>query len=169
MEGHIIQNENLIKFMLAGKARFTMIGESHRFTYFILQPKYQGVLCQTQRYVKVADSKRGNDMTYIGLLKFKNGIWNYEFRQPRSIEHIDLPGKFTTDSIEVKSFNHVFYHAVRGRFSDKVQVWNEGLCACCGRPLTTPESMVIGWGPACLKKLRAKEFESETQAQFEAR
>ena len=35
----------------------------------------------------------------------------------------------------------------------KVQVWHEGRCGCCGRPLTVPESIARGIGPVCWDRL----------------
>jgi hypothetical protein len=36
---------------------------------------------------------------------------------------------------------------------DCIQVWHEGRCACCGRPLTVPESIESGFGPICAGRM----------------
>lgn len=161
--GKIIKNEDVLKFFLAGKSKFTLIGESNRFTYYIMCPKDKGVLSQTHRFVKVSDSSRGNDFTYIGFLKLVQGSWKYIFGQPR----VSKPS-FNSTSLEVKAFAYVFNRAQDNLFDPRVEIWHEGKCACCGKALTTPLSMNIGWGPSCLKKLKA-ELAGETQLEYEAR
>ena len=37
---------------------------------------------------------------------------------------------------------------------DNLLVYNEGKCARCGRKLTTPESVVSGFGPECVKLVK---------------
>ena len=33
------------------------------------------------------------------------------------------------------------------------EVWHDGSCSVCGRPLTTPESVGLGIGPVCLERV----------------
>ena len=40
---------------------------------------------------------------------------------------------------------------------DFVEIWHEGKCGKCGRPLTVPSSIENGLGPSCLKKLSKQE------------
>lgn len=46
-----------------------------------------------------------------------------------------------------------------GRFSHGMtpapvaEVWHDGTCALCGRPLTTPESVALGIGPICIERV----------------
>jgi len=168
MEGAILENERIKDFILGGQSHFTVIGDSHRFTYYVMQPKFNGKLSDTRRFVKVMDTRRGNDMTYIGLLKLENGIWNYEFRVPDKIKDLNLVTVFNTSSIEVVAFSYMWNLLKYGSYDPRIEVWHKGLCACCGRPLTTPQSMLIGWGPVCWKRLKEQEV-SETQEVFEAR
>jgi len=161
---HLIKNEDYLKFVLAGKARFTLVGSQNRFTYYVMQPKFEGKPSLTHRFVKVSDASRGNDYTYIGFLKLVNGQWQYRFGAP----NVRTPS-FNPQSLEVIAFRFVFERAVFGIFDPRLEMWNEGKCACCGRPLTTPESIVKGWGRSCLNKLKIKELASETQEEFLAR
>lgn len=149
MEGRKLDDVDIIPFMLAGKSKFTMLGVSNRFTYYIMAPKNKGVKSQTHRFVKVMDTSRGNDFTYIGFLKLVDGRWQYIFAQP----NVKRPS-FNIDSLEVRAFRYVFDRGVNGIYDDRIQVWHEGKCACCGRPLTTPESLVTGWGPVCMRKMK---------------
>ena len=36
--------------------------------------------------------------------------------------------------------------------SPQVEFYHEGKCAACGRPLTTPKSITLGFGPICARK-----------------
>jgi len=36
--------------------------------------------------------------------------------------------------------------------TSQVEVWHEGRCCACNRPLTVPESIASGFGPICLAK-----------------
>lgn len=35
----------------------------------------------------------------------------------------------------------------------QAEVWHDGSCGLCGRPLTTPESVALGIGPVCIDRL----------------
>src|SRR5262245_3567742 len=93
---HIVKQERALDFIIAGKAKFTLVGQTHRFTYYVMQPKFNGKPAEHMRYVKVMDVSRANDLTYIGLLKFRNGTWEYEFRTP----NVATPS-FNKSSLEV--------------------------------------------------------------------
>lgn len=173
---HIVEPTKAFDFMIAGKAKFTLVGNDNRFTYLIMQPKFDKVPSENLRFVKVMDCKRANDMTYIGLLKRgSDGKWSYSFRFPTTIVNAmkanpDFKPTLSADSLEVKALDYavkVYQHAEK-RLTTTLEMWHEGLCACCGRPLTVPEAISIGWGYRCLQKLKKKEA-SETQKEFEAR
>lgn len=44
---------------------------------------------------------------------------------------------------------------------DSVEVWHEGVCACCGRKLTVPESIAAGFGPTCSANIAFRNREPE--------
>ena len=168
---HIVSNDRALDFIVAGNAKFTLIGKENRFTYKVIQPKFEGVKSETMRFVKVMDSKRANDLTYIGLLKLVDGYWEYHFRVPKKILNSSLKPAFNPASPEVVAIDYamkVYQHEAK-KHATSLELWHEGCCACCGRSLTVPETIAIGWGHHCLKKLKAKEFKSETQQEFEAR
>jgi hypothetical protein len=41
---------------------------------------------------------------------------------------------------------------------DFVEVWHEGFCGKCGKRLTVPNSIEIGIGPDCIKKLSKQDI-----------
>lgn len=166
---HLLDPKKAMEFIAAGKAKFTLVGKENRFTYYVMQPKFNKKPAENMRFVKVMDSKRSNDLTYIGLLKFDGKRWNFDFRIPTS-----LPSEFasfTRESLEVKAFKkaiEIYQHPECA--NTPMEIWHEGSCCCCARPLTVPESIVLGWGQVCLKRLRAKLLEGkETHEEFLAR
>lgn len=46
---------------------------------------------------------------------------------------------------------------------NKVQVFNEGRCACCGRTLTDPESIMLGYGSECYSRINPKQISRHEQ------
>lgn len=82
-----------------------------------------------------------SDYTFLGTI-FDNG--KYYHGKKSSI----------SDSAKsAKSFQW-FYSKINNRDSDisMINVYHEGFCARCGRKLTTPESIISGFGPVCINK-----------------
>ena len=58
------------------------------------------------------------------------------------------------DAPSAKTLHWVFGRLARGQvLAPAAEVWHDGTCALCGRPLTTPESVALGIGPVCLERL----------------
>jgi hypothetical protein len=168
---HMLEHERALEFIMAGKARFTIVGSENRFTYYAFQPKFDGKPSLTMRFLKVKDAAHGNDETYIGLLKLCNGMWNYEFRYPKKLSD---PSKayFQPTSKEVIAFSYLLRLLNSKNYDRRIEIWHDGKCGHCGQPLTTPESIQLGLGPVCIRKIKEKEAEmlkSETYEEFLAR
>ena len=44
-------------------------------------------------------------------------------------------------------------HLASGSMPAQLELWHEGQCARCARPLTDPVSIERGFGPECVKRL----------------
>jgi biopolymer transport protein ExbD len=63
-----------------------------------MQPVFDKEKSQVRRIVKVMDTLRGNDYTYIGLLILDGLKWRYEFRVPKKIEGLNLPNNMKAEA-----------------------------------------------------------------------
>lgn len=52
-----------------------------------------------------------------------------------------------------KVFEVVWDRLTKGTLPDCVEIWHEGRCGRCGRPLTDPDSIKSGIGPVCREKM----------------
>lgn len=132
------------KFMLAGRARFTLVSQKtgKRYTY------------------RVAKAKDRDDMFFTSLLVGQNNEQDYEY-----IGFIKA-GSDRTELVAGKkgSPNHPAFKGLSWLLSslersnppampDAVEFWHEGRCARCGRALTDPASIERGFGPECINHI----------------
>lgn len=134
-----VSQENALEFMLGGNALFTVkSGKSGiRYTYKIL-----------------TDRKREGFFRVYWM----NGSDNTkDFRMLGSIDK-SSPSLIPL-SIHVKEINafvaldYIYLNLCVGVFMPTLEIWHEGRCCKCGRPLTVPESIERGIGPECLSKM----------------
>lgn len=124
-------------FVTGGKAIFTVENNNHRhYTYqvkkaratpqntFVEPPHFVFVLTNTNQYV------------YVGMLVEDKVIPTYKSKH-----------KATSDVVKVFNFGIRMIKAKNG--PKGYSVLHEGCCGKCGRPLTDPESIRIGFGPTC--------------------
>lgn len=57
------------------------------------------------------------------------------------------------EDIRQKAFKKIWGWLQLDRIPPKLEIWHEGQCARCGRPLTTPDSIARGFGPECASQL----------------
>lgn len=139
-------------FVLAGKAVFTLkcpagFGEGKpHYTYRVKHKEADGTFPEAWFVSLLTGPDNTRDYTYIGMLLPHSGQV-----QPTK------KSKYTLESMPVKLINRVLYRV----WADQQQaildagfdLHHEGRCACCGRALTTPESILTGIGPVCAAKL----------------
>lgn len=143
---NMLPHARVLAFMTAGRAIFTARGREHRFTFKVKQPKFEGVPAENLRYVYVLT---GPDNTssyqFVGSLVKKLGRWEYRHSAK---SHVG------PDALSVKSFGWIVKRLVADLdLTADVEIWHEGRCGCCGRPLTVPESIESGIGEKCAQKL----------------
>ena len=106
---------------------------------------------------KVKRHKDDKDLYFIRLLVNSDNTKDYRYigcyYADRKILHLAKPwNDVTIESCppSVRALKFLFT-----RMSDPPEqliVYHNGRCACCGRILTTPESIKRGFGPECYKK-----------------
>lgn len=135
-EKEIVDPEVAVKFLLAGSARVTLrsLKTGNRFSYSVTKPEDAGVY-----FVAVLDGPDNvSDYAYIGFIRGEEYVWG----GAKSRVGVDAPSN--------KAFAWTFERLMRGEISPELQIWHEGRCGRCGRVLTTPESIVAGFGPTCI-------------------
>lgn len=125
-------------FVFAGKAVFTLESKvtGKHYTFKVTKAKDRNGL-----YFASLLTGRDNeqDFTYLGLLTI-SGLIRTE------------ASRLKAGSTPVLALNYFMKHI--NNVPKELGVYHEGRCCCCGRPLTTPESIEKGIGPECKKALK---------------
>lgn len=139
MTGKKLNHSDALKFIFAGKSTFTVINTQtdNRFTFYLKLSKTSNLF-----FVKVLSGPE--TYTYIGTCA--NGYFKHSKKSVIS-----------ADAQSVKVFNYILNRLRMNTLQDFVEIWHEGKCGKCGRPLTVPSSIENGLGPSCLKKLSKQE------------
>ncbi len=141
-EGRIENAHDAKTMILAGKANFTLVGQSTRFTYKVEAPsKFKGNRGTGIRFVRVMTGPDNNtSYTYAGFLKNGKLVTGGKAR-------------IKADAQSMQAFAWAWERISRGVMPGNMEVWHSGECAKCGRKLTVPESVGRGIGPVCIGRL----------------
>jgi hypothetical protein len=149
MHSHqMISADDVREFALAGNARLTLVSKrtGTRFTYRIRRPspdKPHFVALLTQ-----PDNENG--YTFLGTIFLpETGVEYATYRHGRN-------SSIAVDAEGARAFEWFFKNLRVNRLSDQLEVWHEGRCGRCGRPLTVPESIINGLGPECIKRVERR-------------
>jgi len=132
--------DNSLKFILAGNALMTFQNKEtgNRYTYKVRSPK----------------NKKG--IHFVSVLYGPDNTTNYTYIgtifSEKDFVHTQKSRVQKTDT-RFKVFDYVFNHLNKKDLSNKIEIYHEGKCGCCGRTLTVPESIEIGLGPHCANKI----------------
>jgi hypothetical protein len=141
-QGQIIEPKTALAFILAGKATVTLrsLVSGNRYTYKIVVAKKRNPSDPDTWFVSVLNGPdNGSDYSRLGMIK------NGEFRWYGKCHVSSAAPSFIGFNFCLKALNS-------GSMRD-FEVWHEGRCGRCGRPLTVPESIATGFGPDCAEML----------------
>lgn len=84
----------------------------------------------------------------LGTISFREFKFNLQFNQmvPTLFEKVYKR--------PLKVFSWVWRHITKLSLPDEIHIYHQGSCSVCGRALLDPESIKIGIGPKCLKRLQ---------------
>lgn len=135
MEGRKLDNSEALKFIFSGKSTFTVVNTKteNRFTFQVKQAKNSNLF-----FISVLNGPES--YAYLGTAV----EGNYKHGKKSSI---------TKDAQSVKVFEYILNKLKINNLPDFVEVWHEGRCGKCNRPLTVPSSILTGIGPECTKRL----------------
>ena len=137
---HLIDKANAIRFMLAGKATFTVVREATdtHMAYTVRRTSWSD-----DEYWVFTCGK------YLGMIK-DEGERTHLRRTKKSKFKADTP-QFRILDWTITALKHGWEKL------DEIELWHAGHCCRCGAELTTPESIADGIGPVCKKKMTSWE------------
>lgn len=127
-------------FALAGNAVITLESENtgKHFTYKIKQSDDN----ENVYFVKLlCNSDNEHDYTYIGCY-YKDTRYFHPCKKWKDLDRMSWPPS-------LRAIRYFFERI--DNIPPKLHVYHEGRCGRCGRKLTTPESIKLGFGPECIK------------------
>jgi hypothetical protein len=136
---------HLQKFLLGGKAEFTIINNNskNRYTYkFLRSESDTGVY-----FIRIVYEDRKN--YYLGFFRvmFRPVMTVQTARISQTIEDCDR------QAFEIISLLLIILYG-QNRMPIGVEIQYNGRCSVCNRVLTNPKYVEIGIGPECLSKLQ---------------
>ena len=148
MEGMIVDPKSALRFILGGDATVTLVSRrtGARLTYKVRQKKEKSEPEPPLYFVSLLTGPDNeNDYSPIGIIVAKGGGWAfYPTRKAR------MAG-INEDAPSVRAMRWALRFLPTG-MPPQTDVWHDGRCGKCGRPLTVPESISTGIGPVCMAK-----------------
>ena len=139
MQGMITDPRTALSFILAGNAVVTLksLKTGNHFTYKVeAAPEKEGL--PPAYFVKIlAGPDNSHDYLYMGMMTKARGFF------------LTAKSRCSSDSPSFYAIHDTMEELIRGAIPHMVEIWHEGCCGRCGRPLTVPESIATGLGPIC--------------------
>lgn len=129
-------------FALAGNARLTLVSKrtETRYTYRLRAAGNDPSLV----FVSVLTGPENEaDYVYAGTIR-DGGRYAHGKAEK---------AKISRTAPSVVAFAWAWDHIIAGNVPATLEIWHEGRCGRCNRPLTVPESIASGIGPECGGKL----------------
>lgn len=135
------------RFALAGDAVFTVVSKrtGTRFTYRIQRPR--GEKNSKTYFCKLLNGPDNtSNYAYFGLMFGPGKDTDFQ-----SFRHGGATAKVALATPSVSGFAWLLRHVMHDETLDLVEIWHQGRCGKCRKPLTVPESIESGLGPVCAK------------------
>lgn len=151
---HLLTDTVLVKrFALAGAAKLTLVSRrtEARYTYRIAGlGEDAGRPGQRPCWFVALLAGPDNQADYVYLGTIFSRALGTQFRTTGK-------SRMTASSPPVSAFAYFADQVLgRGVMPAALEVWHEGACGACGRPLTVPASIELGFGPECAARLGLK-------------
>jgi hypothetical protein len=131
-------------FILAGKAIFTLVGASNRYTFKVQRKDASDRYPESWFVSLLTGPENSSDYTYLGMLDASSG----SVRLTRQSAYND-------QTTPVKAIRWAFGLIWANKaLPAPGQILHAGRCGRCGRLLTVPESIASGFGPECAGRLQ---------------
>lgn len=132
-------SEKIRDYIFGGRGIVTLkspTGVHH--TYVFQRPRNEDQFPDDVMFVYALHD--GNKMFYVGMIE------NSQFRLTRS-------SRFLNDTEIVRGARYIMKMAFVKDLDTPMELYHEGICSVCGRPLTNPKSIQTGIGPRCRRRL----------------
>lgn len=141
----ILVLQNIIAFLLAGRAKFTLVSKvtGARKTFEIEKAPPKDGLPDAWFVRLLVGPDNGSDFRYVGVVR----------QAPRGLAFNPNRSGFGLEACAVIDwFVRLINYSKDASFNRQAEFWHSGFCARCGRELTDPESISTGMGPVCREK-----------------
>ena len=118
---------------------------------------FHNPLTQVSLTYKIRQAKDLKDLFFVSAYNINDSEYQYIGIISNDQFRTTAKSKLTSDSTEVKAFIYVFNKIKTGTES-VIQVRHAGQCGKCGKELTDPISIDLGFGPICFKKITGMTF-----------
>lgn len=138
MSHKLCGSEAAKNYITGGKGVVTLkspTGVHH--TYAFSKPKVENKFPEGTLFVHVLCAEK--NWRYVGMVSHRG----YAIYTRRS--------SFSKDSPIFKGLRYIVRIMYDPKFQSRMELFHEGCCSVCGRPLTNPKSLSVGIGPRCMK------------------
>lgn len=139
----VVAAEHVAAFLETTPNLFTIenVDTGRRFTYRTEPPK----------------NPNGAALFFVEVLTGSNNESDYEYigsvyKGPQRPFHHSPKSRITAEATSARGFAWIWERRARLSEFPQFRIHHSGRCGCCGRPLTTPESLARGLGPICAGK-----------------
>lgn len=129
---------NLIQFIFGGNCTFNIFDNDEYLTYNITRKK-----TDDDSHIYWAQLVIGHQKIYFGYFKIENNRLTFK----HNIKNDIMP-----DSYEANLLLSTIH--MRNCLPGYIHVCHTGRCATCGRMLTDPKAIELGFGNKCWKKVK---------------
>lgn len=132
------------RFALAGNAVFTMVSKrtGDRFTFRIRKPT-----SDKPYFIQLMNGPDNtSNYAYFGIMFGKGKDTDFQ-----SYRHGADKAKVGKSAPSVQGFEWLIRNVMSDKVLEQVELWHQGKCGKCRKPLTVPESIASGLGPVCAK------------------
>ena len=150
------------KFFTAGDALFTVSSpKGDHYTFKITTNKDESTGQNKPTFVGLLTGPDNTaSYTYMGILSHQSNLFNSNNPKnvwvPIDTNHslcLTAKSRYTAETTPVKVVTWIIKRLNAGKaLPEGYSVQHAGKCCCCGRTLTTPESITDGIGPICKEK-----------------
>lgn len=122
--------DKALDFIFGGNSTFTALNtkSENRFTFKVKKHKKDDIF--------FISALVGSSYEFVG--SYKEDIFKYSFRS-----------RISDKSQSIQVFKYIIAKLNNKNLPDYIEIWHSGRCGKCGKELTTPESISIGFGPVC--------------------
>lgn len=158
-DAQIRDPEDIFRYVMAGGATLTLVSccSGLRFTFKVSAKSVRRLEGESDEVFRAREEEAFRGVRFVEVLSGPDNSRDFTY-----LGHINKQHKFSTDRAtkidprapSVRAWAW-FWDVLMRRLPklDQLEVWHNGRCSRCGRPLTVPESVSTGLGPVCAKEL----------------